>query len=50
MLTSEKNYIKKAFDAQVKKLKDCHDKNYLIPKESKEEKQGDEDPLLAKLQ
>ena len=50
VLTSEKNFIKKAFDTQVKKLKDFQDKNYLIPKESKEQLQSDEEPLIAKLQ
>lgn len=46
VLVSEKNYLKKAYDTQIKKLKDIQEKNYLVSKDDIPH----EDPLVYQLQ
>lgn len=47
-MNSGKNYIKKAYDALLAKMKKTEDENFLIPKKKEEEsKEGESKPAEA---
>lgn len=53
VLNSEKQYLKKAYETQVKRSKEMQEKHYLIKKEQPgpgDKQAKDEDPLVTRLQ